>query len=82
MNILEDDESCSYKFSQVGLGLINYSFKCVQGDYIGKSFRLLHTENGQIIGSAEQGNNNAADEDGEAAAVEERKGAPTFSSIE
>ena len=46
MKILEDDESCSYKFSQLGLGLINYSFKCVQGDYIGKSFRLLHIEDG------------------------------------
>ena len=77
MNILEDDESCSYKFSQVGLGLINYSFKCVQGDYIGKSFRLLHSEGGQIIGSVEQGN--AAEEDGEAA--EERKRAPTFINV-
>ena len=37
----------------MGLGLINYNFKCVVGgdDFTGKSFRLSHALDGQIIGS-------------------------------
>ena len=53
MEVLEDDPSGALKVQQVGLGLINYNFKCVIGgeDFTGQSFRLSHAQDGQVIGS-------------------------------
>ena len=53
MEVLEDDPSGALKVQQVGLGLINYNFKCVVGgeDFTGQSFRLSHAHDGQVIGS-------------------------------
>ena len=65
---MEYDPSYNIKFHQLGLGLINYCIKCVEGNFIGKSINISHAIDGQIIGAFE-GNKVRGEEDEEEKAV-------------
>ena len=61
MKLLDFKDDAQIKFNEVGLGLINFNFKCVNGAYRGMSFHLAHNDGGQIIGSLDEEENKDQD---------------------